>query len=870
MILKSAIACFTASVLITQANAAVIHSANAPHMADGHVSVKATTPQHVHMVAAEEETHAGTTTLYHAKITPSATIKGTIHSAVTYTEKPRVSPGNLQRTTHVTATMNPSTYTTAAQHFTMNAQALAAGHSQEHPSGAHNAEKPSSTDKNSDKAIIGSGYFDNTNIFEPISINEPPSIFPRQDLKFDLPKGVSTDKPIHTNKFYSNMILGDQTYPVYVLPYTVWWSKSLVFPGLGVSHTTADQRVGGPDPKSDPVRFFINPVGLISLAYSANEFTNSNMILNVGDMDTFSAKATINNGLGGQADFPLVRGMGFVTAKYNGQLTPKLLSQIGIMTFAKSTNVGPNVQKYVATLFNQVAWLIYVTVPSNSDFQLSIVNGSIVGSAKVAVTIQVAPAPAGTENSFDQAAGMYPIKGTLSGKITSSSTASYSINWATEGSSKGGTTMMMALPHHLESFTGSMASRITPLILDSPAKGGMKGILANEFTFVEPLNKDIQFLPWSGAKAFGNGLSYNIDSLRLMAQVANKEIKQDFDSQVNLDSTYYSGKAVDKFAYLLLVISDVLKNPSVTAETLNRIKASFAIFINNKQQNPLMYDTKLKGITSTAAQNGDTGADFGSPLYNDHHFHYGYFVHAAAVVAYIDKKAGGTWGDKNKDWVNSIVRDVANPSGDDKFFPVFRSFDWFSGHSWAKGLFASSDGKDEESSSEDYNFAYGMKLWGRAIGDASMEARGDLMLALMKRSMRNYFYMTDTNSVEPSNFIKNKVPGITFENKLDHLTYFGDNAEYIHGIHMIPITPISSYMRSPEFCQQEWDQKLTSLVPKLDSGWLGLLRLNQALFDPVSSYKFFAQDNFKMNWLDGGVSLTWCLAYAAGVGGAQA
>ena len=29
----------------------------------------------------------------------------------------------------------------------------------------------------------------------------------------------------------------------------------------------------------------------------------------------------------------------------------------------------------------------------------------------------------------------------------------------------------------------------------------------------------------------------------------------------------------------------------------------------------------------------DPGADYGAGFYNDHHFHYGYFVYAAAVLA---------------------------------------------------------------------------------------------------------------------------------------------------------------------------------------------------------------------------------------------
>ena len=92
-----------------------------------------------------------------------------------------------------------------------------------------------------------------------------------------------------------------------------------------------------------------------------------------------------------------------------------------------------------------------------------------------------------------------------------------------------------------------------------------------------------------------------------------------------------------------------------------------------------------------------------------------------------------TWANINIDWVNNLIRDVATPNADDPYFPQFRSFDWFVGHSWAKGIVESNDGKDEESSSEDYNFTYGMKLWAHAIGDVIMEARANLMLAVTQR-----------------------------------------------------------------------------------------------------------------------------------------
>lgn len=872
-----------------------------------------------------ESTLELTTTIYRAPIKPVTLYTGTIWTVLSTVEPNRVQVGANLPTTAVQQTLIPTSYTAPVQITPVPSaapvlpptpgpglstpgsstmQTVISSSTQSAPTASGNSNVPVAVPSSQAPSSVPSSsaapssaapsssaapnppadpndpqgqsfsYSEGTNLFNIISGDSPPSAFPREDLKIQLPPGVPLDSPVHTNKFYTNMILSDQTSPVYVQPYTAWWSKLDKFPGFAISHTTFAQRVFGPDASANPAEYFINPTGLISLGFSAGEFTKDNMALTLSNMDTFSALATLSGGAGGggKIEFPMVQGMGFVTAKYDGTLTPRIFTQLGLDTFVHSlSSPSPNIQKYVAKLFNGVSWLVYVTVPEGTNgFSLSVdSSGNIVGSAQCAVTIQVAVVPDGTEAAYDQAAGMYPVGASLSGSVGGGTTASYSIAFKTEGSSVGGTTVMMALPHHVQSFTGNVASKATTISLDSTTKGEMKGYLTNSFDFNESLNPDIQFLPWSATSAFNANLSYSAEALQKIAAAANSEIAFDLSQATNLDSTYFSGKVMDKYAYILLVLSNVLDNSAVTGETLKRLQDAFATFTSNKQQTPLMYDTLLKGITSSAGQNGDPGTDFGSPYYNDHQFHYGYFIHAAAVIAFVDKQAGGTWGADNKAWVNSLVRDVANPSHSDPYFPVFRSFDWFNGHSWAKGMFASSDGKDLESSSEDYNFAYGMKLWGSVIGDPSMEARGDLMLSVMRRTMDNYFYMTSSNTNQPANFIKNKVPGITFENKLHHVTYFGTNPEYIQGIHMIPVTPVSSYLRQPQFVEEEWTSVISGLVQTVNSGWLGILRLNQALYDPVSSYNFFAQPNFQQQWLDNGASLTWCLAFSAGVGGSQ-
>ncbi|EGV66078.1 glycoside hydrolase [Yamadazyma tenuis ATCC 10573] len=335
-----------------------------------------------------------------------------------------------------------------------------------------------------------------------------------------------------------------------------------------------------------------------------------------------------------------------------------------------------------------------------------------------------------------------------------------------------------------------------------------------------------------------------------------------------MNSNYYSGKVIDKYANILLVVHDIIGDTDSAKDILSDLKTAFKVFTKNTQYYPLIYDTKFGGVTSSASQSGDTGADFGSGYYNDHHFHYGYFVHAAAVVGYVDKQLGGSWADDNKDWVNSLIRDVANPSEDDTYFPVSRMFDWFAGHSWAAGLFASGDGRNEESTSEDYHFSYGMKLWGSVIGDSSMEGRGDLMLSVMNRAMNKYFYYSDDNDVAPSEMVPNKVTGILYDNKIAFTTFFGDGDEYpqyVHGIHMLPMDAGAASIRGEEYVKQEWEETIASFVDSLTDGWAGILRLNQALFDPESSYKFFSSDDFSSTYLDNGQSRTWSLAFSGGL-----
>ncbi|KAF4555038.1 Glycosyl hydrolase family 81 C-terminal domain-containing protein [Elsinoe fawcettii] len=709
------------------------------------------------------------------------------------------------------------------------------------------------------------------NLFAPMASDAPPSQIPqRSDHPVPRLNIAAQSKKLSTNKFYSNFLLGSQSQATWVQPYSLTWAKGsgvVKSWGMAISHIERGQLAF--DTSTNPPRYFFGPVGIQSFIFSAQGL-GSNAVLSTDSLTAFSANVNLALSAGASPimTFPLVQGMGYVTARYNNA-SPLLQSSVSILSLLYSGKVNnTNVFKYKAGLGDQTTWLIYVTPDSASypgnTFTLTDAQ-NINGTAGFTGTIQIAKLPSSTpggEGLFDSSAGVYATSARVSGSA-SGTTGTYTLSF-----SKGGLTsrslLMFALPHHLQSLTSGGKTNIN---LQTITKGIATAIVGDSWTLSEPdLPTDIGFAPWTVDA--GTVTNVSADATQLILEAGTSELSQDIDAQSNLDSMYFSGKGLAKFASIIYAVNDLGKNKTIAYTGLQRLQTAFATFVNNNQQYPLTYESAWGGVVSTGSYTtGDAGQDFGNTYYNDHHFHYAYFVYAASVIGYLDP----TWlTQQNRDWVNMLVRDFGNPSDSDPYFPFSRSYDWYNGHSWAKGLFESADGKDQESSSEDSLACYAIKMWGRISGDVAMEARGALMMAVQKRAVQSYYLFASDNSVQPSRFIPNKVAGILFENKLDHATYFGLNIEYIQGIHMIPLFPFSPYVRSRTFVQEEWDTYFSNgRVDSIAAGWRGILYANLALIDPTTSWNWFSNRNFDVQYLDGGASLTWYRAWSAALGGSR-
>ncbi|EPY50774.1 endo-1,3-beta-glucanase Eng1 [Schizosaccharomyces cryophilus OY26] len=696
-----------------------------------------------------------------------------------------------------------------------------------------------------------------TDVFnQVIDTSDPSTLFGSASHPLT-PAGLSeSGKPTETNKFYDNLLIGSRTSFLYADPYRYWWQSSITHSGICIAHTDENQRVF--DWGSTVPNFYYNPIGLCSLAFGGSGLTNA-IAPQVDEIDQLSARVNFNWG-SSSMKISLVEGLAFTTAEYSNAV-PEIFTSTFFMNAVVSASGSSATQKYKVTLSDGHIWLIYVF----GDHLTLNANGNqvLVGSNSFNGYIQIAKIPFGdtkAESIYDQHAGSYVTGISVSGHVDGD-TGYYTFNLKTSGDSSV-TPLHFLLPHQIESLSSGAST--TDISLVSLVSGYATAVAGSSITFADTVPKDIHFLPWSPE---GKKVGYSTDALNMITTVADQEVNGDMAAESNLDSMYYSGKVLAKYAMLCLTVNDIVNNTQTSNTCVQKLESAMARFVDNKQINPLVYDSTWKGVVSKAGLSGYAMADFGNTYYNDHHFHYGYFVLTAAVIAHIDPN-WLTVGN-NKRFINSLIRDVSNPTSDDPYFPVQRMFDFYHGHSWAGGLFEANDGKDEESTSEDYNFFYGMKLWGEVTGDHAMVDRANIILSVLKRALNKYILYSDGN-VQPKSMQPNYVAGITFMNKITHVTYFGMNPEYVEGIQMLPITPISAYIREQSFIRNEWNNMLINALATASPPWRTLLYADYAIAEPWTSYNYFATPAFQAGWLDIGASRAWYLAFSAGLDGRNA
>ena len=610
---------------------------------------------------------------------------------------------------------------------------------------------------------------------------------------------ASTTPPLPTNTAWQNLVLGAGGSRFDLLPYQlraepVWLDVAAAAP---VASTT---EVVVPDRKQ--------------IMLGALQFGGSTS-RTVTSFDLFSVTLRYTQAEGSMTA-PLVQGMPYVTVDYTGTLRPMLLpGTFTISSVNGSATPGPvTASRFVLVLSDLTTWIVYTSAPVTFNWTTS----NMVASAAFAGTLRVANAPTPASVAvLDAHAGAVPRGATLSAS-TACDVATVRFAYDVSGS---GPLLLAAMPHHL----ARLVSPVTTTLAYSTLSGTLTGVESattggkSTWTMSLPLSTIGFSAPNPVAPAY-------LSAVR--AALATDASFVPDPNVVDLDP-YFGGKQMAKLARLALIADDLGETATATALRA-RLAPIVASWLDGTNGNPFLYDDTWGGTVSTNSLTGP-GAEFGAGHYNDHHFHYGYFLYSAAALA----KADPAFATTHRGGLLALIRDIANPSSADPRYPRFRYMDFFRSHSWAAGLSELGDGQDQESTSEAVNAWYGLHLLGLATGDTRMSELGRVLQALETDGARTYWQIPAASTIYADPFKQNMCVGILFATKAAFATFFAGGPQYVYGIQMLPFTPASQALISPVWVGDSWT-KMSAAAAGADQGWKGFLYMAHGTIDRAAAW----------------------------------
>lgn len=262
------------------------------------------------------------------------------------------------------------------------------------------------------------------------------------------------------------------------------------------------------------------------------------------------------------------------------------------------------------------------------------------------------------------------------------------------------------------------------------------------------------------------------------------------------NETYYHGKKLNRSAQVVAAAKAVGDEESA-AKVLNGLEKNLEDWFTYSGNSDKHYFTYLgEGV----------GVLLGFPTsfnavdqFNDHHFHYGYFIQSAACVGLYDKQ----WLNDYKDVIKQLIYDIACPYRNNtdcvadcgNAYPYLRSFSPYECHSWASGYEDERTGNNQESTSEAINAWAGIILYGELTGDTKIRDLGVYLYTSEVAAADDYWFDKDedTYKIDSSKYTA-PMASMVWGGKADYGTWFG--MEYTQGIQICPMQSWSFYLAS--------------------------------------------------------------------------
>jgi endoglucanase Acf2 len=371
------------------------------------------------------------------------------------------------------------------------------------------------------------------------------------------------------------------------------------------------------------------------------------------------------------------------------------------------------------------------------------------------------------------------------------------------------TPLLALYPHQWK----SLGRDLGPAAFVSP-RGPMKLLAAPSFTTRLPFGGVMPVLPRPPEGAF--------EASELAGMVRAAARGDLFPSGLEgTRGTYWIGKSLLRVS-LLAWLAEQVGETEVRARLVSALQGVIEDWFDGASPSVFYYDrtwSTLIGLPSEYRSGWEL---------NDHHFHYGQLIFAAATVARFDP----AWA-RDERWggmVDLLIKDCANPDRADRRFPFLRNFDAYAGHSWASGAALFPEGNNEESSSEDMNFANAVVLWGTYTGKTALRDLGIFLHTQLVSAIEQYWFDVDRENFPPG--FSRPTVAMVWGSGGKYDTWWDRNPIYVHGINFLPFTGGSLYLgRHPDYVRRNYQVLVEANrgPPRL---WREIIWMFQALGDP--------------------------------------
>lgn len=351
------------------------------------------------------------------------------------------------------------------------------------------------------------------------------------------------------------------------------------------------------------------------------------------------------------------------------------------------------------------------------------------------------------------------------------------------------------------SYRTKGASTVTTFhIKTANGKPTLFGLLPHQYNHAENF-KSVGNLPtilgqekFTQANNFSYKLTENVPGGKIITSELSAQQKAKLGSLIEQDiqntkftatDSYGGGKQLYRAANLLELAHE-LNRPALASQIQTSLKAQLDMWLDpngyaKRVAKYFYYDPEIGGLVGVKPS-------FGSANFNDHNFHYGYFVYAASVLGRYDK---GFIKDHGA-MVDALIRDYASPTAT-KYFPKQRSYDAYFGHSWADGYGQSLSGNNQESSSEAVNADYAIYLWAEVTGNRKLQNYGQWLYANQTNAALNYWTNIGRGQPQFANY-QHGIVSLVWQGKLDYGTFFSNSADAKLAIQLIPMSPGQAYL----------------------------------------------------------------------------